>query len=166
MEILTQYITCYIMRFDLISISIKRRHNKINTHVMYLIHSSQKTKLYLKQIPNGHDEMATGDHSRKMSSWSIFTNVYFCFRFLFRFRFWYHFVPHFRAFSLCVKAATFCPCQPMYLWAVWFVISQILRVWEILFAKYVIVSCELTDLVPGISQHFVSTVVIDENTQV
>ena len=27
---------------------------------MYLIHSSQKTKLYLKQIPNGHDEMATG----------------------------------------------------------------------------------------------------------
>ena len=61
------------MRFDLISNSIKRRHNKINTHVMYLIHSSQKTKLYLKQIPNGHDEMATGDHSRKMSSWSTFT---------------------------------------------------------------------------------------------
>ena len=30
----------------------------------------------------------------------------------------------------------------------------------------VIASCELTDLIPGISQHFVSTVVMEENTQV
>ena len=43
---------------------------------MYLIHSSQKTKLYLKQIPNGHDEMATGDHSRNMSSWFTFTSAF------------------------------------------------------------------------------------------
>ena len=33
------------------------------------------------------------------------------------------------------------------------------------FAKYVIVSCELTDLIPEY-QHFVNTVVMEENTQV
>ena len=33
-------------------------------------------------------------------------------------------------------------------------------------AKYVIVSCELTDLMPGISKHFVCTVVMEESTQV
>ena len=32
-----------------------------------------------------------------------------------------------------------------------------------IFAKYVIVSCELTDLILGISQHFSSTVVMEEN---
>ena len=84
------------MRFNLISNSIKRRHNKINTHVMYLIHSSQKTKLYLKQIPNGHDEMATrgrwflGQYSPKLTSAFDFSSA-----FVLR----YHFVPHFRAFS-------------------------------------------------------------------
>ena len=158
------------MRFDLISNSIKRRHNKINTHVMYLIHSSQKTKLYLKQIPNGHDEMATrgrwflGQYSPKLTSAFDFSSA-----FVFDITLFHTFV-HSRE---RVKAAFFVPCQPMYLWAVWFVISQILRVWLtyhhqglIPFAKYVIVSCELTDLIPGISQHFVSTVVIEENTQV
>ena len=61
---------------------------------------------------------------------------------------------------------SFCPCPPMYLWVDIFVISQKMKVWKIWFAEYVIVSYELTDLLPGISQHFVSAVVMGENTQV
>ena len=47
---------------------------------------------------------------------------------------------------------SFCPCPPMYLWVDIFVISQKMKVWKIWFAEYVIVSYELTDLIPGISQ--------------
>ena len=101
------------MRFNLISNSIKRRHNKINTHVMYLIHSSQKTKLYLKQIPNGHDEMATrgrwflGQYSPKLTSAFDFSSA-----FVLR----YHFFPHFRVFSrkgesgICLFHVNQCIC--------------------------------------------------------
>ena len=38
---------------------IETDYNKINMYVMYLIHSCQKTKLYLKQHPNRHDKMAS-----------------------------------------------------------------------------------------------------------
>ena len=101
------------MRFNLISNSIKRRHNKINTHVMYLIHSSQKTKLYLKQIPNGHDEMATrgrwflGQYSPKLTSAFDLSSA-----FVLR----YHFFPHFRVFSrkgesgICLFHVNQCIC--------------------------------------------------------
>ena len=94
--------------------------SKSNMYVIYLIHSGQKTKLYLLMLSYES-----------------------------------------------VTAAICCPCQPMYLWAVIFVISHILRVWLLWFAaKCVIVSCELPDLIPGISQHFVSTVVMNENTHI